>query len=657
MHVVEERWTSEGVAIALLLLLLLATGRAAASDLEQLHKTHQLRVGSGDAQQHATAAAAAAQAAAQAAGGAGGTQQAAAAAAAGGAAAVIAAADKRAAAAAEAAADAAAEKHAAKELAAAALASLGEAAGGASGSSSSSSSSAHKSASAVAADEVEEAEAAGAEAGPAAREEAAPTPVPALAPSAGNGTQDGEGGATWRDVGEAVQAAQRRPPRPPRPPLPPPVDVANLTSSTLAREKAVEYDNSTEFTLTRAQSWNRTRVADAYELIKPRPGNDSTWIPLRFSSHECTGSRFEHRVCTYYNLVLYHDQLHYITQDETLELPDVQMTYVGMEPFKSFTNLTSKFDTGEPSRLRVTTPKQLQRLIKDHSDVFWDGLPKFRMNEALVFFIAYHNNFGHLLGELGPIAHIVLCTYMGKCTNAPEDRDVQILVFNYQAGGGGMGGWYNMLSMMPRAVREDMFPCLTKYPLLRINDGRLNHTAAVIGKTVAGIGPVCRGFPWCRPRYNRQGPPPSVVRHWKKRMHECLDLPPPGPGAACCGLHINPVALPALKVALMERIIASMHHFQQFSPEQQQTLFKEHKCPEEVEKLGPSWKDEKYQVCVIEWFMKRSNAYFDYDRLLRAVETALAHLRMYSYKHEVAFGVAALDVADGREDRDQLDLI
>ena len=91
-----------------------------------------------------------------------------------------------------------------------------------------------------------------------------------------------------------------------------------------------------------------------------------------------------------------------------------------------------------------------------------------------------------------------------------------------------------------------------------------------------------------------------------------------------------------------------------------------------MEKLGDSWKEERYQVgarvcarvsactcawtcgsrgcarcswqtppappappppppqvCVIEWFMKRSNAYFDYEGLRRAVETALAHLRMY----------------------------
>ena len=30
---------------------------------------------------------------------------------------------------------------------------------------------------------------------------------------------------------------------------------------------------------------------------------------------QCTGSRFEHRVCEFYNLVLYRDQLHYISQD------------------------------------------------------------------------------------------------------------------------------------------------------------------------------------------------------------------------------------------------------------------------------------------------------------------------------------------------------
>ena len=45
----------------------------------------------------------------------------------------------------------------------------------------------------------------------------------------------------------------------------------------------------------------------------------------------------------------------------------------------------------------------------------------------------------------------------------------------------------------PAAPREDMFPCLSKYPLLRINDGRLNHTGALPGPPppAGPAGPLC----------------------------------------------------------------------------------------------------------------------------------------------------------------------
>ena len=36
------------------------------------------------------------------------------------------------------------------------------------------------------------------------------------------------------------------------------------------------------------------------------------------------------------------------------------------------------------------------------------------VQDAVVWHLTYHDNFGHLLGEHGPTLHNVLCTYMGK---------------------------------------------------------------------------------------------------------------------------------------------------------------------------------------------------------------------------------------------------
>lgn len=31
-----------------------------------------------------------------------------------------------------------------------------------------------------------------------------------------------------------------------------------------------------------------------------------------------------------------------------------------------------------------------------------------------MFYMSYHNNYGHLMGETAPLMHNLLCTYMGR---------------------------------------------------------------------------------------------------------------------------------------------------------------------------------------------------------------------------------------------------
>lgn len=65
----------------------------------------------------------------------------------------------------------------------------------------------------------------------------------------------------------------------------------------------------------------------------------------------------------------------------------------------------------------------------------------------------------------------------------------------------------------------------TQEPPRSVNDPLFMDKAVVIGTSVAGIGPTCRGFPWCRPRYNRQPPVPHMMLTWKARMMKCMGLP------------------------------------------------------------------------------------------------------------------------------------
>ena len=69
----------------------------------------------------------------------------------------------------------------------------------------------------------------------------------------------------------------------------------------------------------------------------------------------------------------------------------------------------------------------------------------------------------------------------------------------------------------------------------------LPPAAAVIGKTVAGIGPVCRGFPWCRPRWGGQA---GRARGGVPRVQSASGLPGASPASehAACPCALPPPA-------------------------------------------------------------------------------------------------------------------
>lgn len=44
----------------------------------------------------------------------------------------------------------------------------------------------------------------------------------------------------------------------------------------------------------------------------------------------------------------------------------------------------------------------------------WGTTPKIVINDSLIFYMSYHNNYGHLMGETAPLMHSLLCTYFGR---------------------------------------------------------------------------------------------------------------------------------------------------------------------------------------------------------------------------------------------------
>ncbi|KFM28142.1 hypothetical protein F751_5253 [Auxenochlorella protothecoides] len=496
-----------------------------------------------------------------------------------------------------------------------------------------------------------------------------------------------------------------------------------------------------EHKLTREQAYNRTEFMG--HRIYQGAEEPEEPLQLKYSSHEvlaegsgCIGVVYEHRVCTFYDLVLWAGRMHYISPDPEAaraSIPDVQLTYIASDPFRLGTNLTS--------RLLVTSPDNLTALLAADGGDEWGTVPKMEVEQSLLINLAYWNNYGHLLGELGPVVHNTMCTYMGLCTHQQvAGTDLQLWLYNELP---------TVETTMPAAAQQELWPCFSRYPLLRLLDGRLNHTAVVLRRAVAGVGSTCRAFPWCRPRYNRMPPLPGIVRGWKERMHRCLGLPldrvsnhthprivfinrPLGHGRAFinmeetvqrlqvsrvatledeslrsqaakyaasdivvqmhgaalgnvffmprgavyvdvvpelnedkhawayfmlkdyAALGINPIALPPQRVELMEYTInkTMRGHLNTLTKTQRRALFEDHRCPEP----GTVFWDV-YSICVIEWFMKRSNCYLDYADLKPAIDQAVNHMQLWRHKLDSAYTINAYDLTDLQPDRDLLDLI
>lgn len=463
-------------------------------------------------------------------------------------------------------------------------------------------------------------------------------------------------------------------------------------------------------------------------------GDDLGRLPLRYTSHKCSGLLFEHRVCHLYNVILWNGTFLYVGDDHTdnSTLPNVQMTYIAADPFRFKTNLTSVMNSTDPGQY---TKEGL---------FDWGSTPKIVIEEAMVFYMSYHNNYGHLMGETAPLLHQLLCTYMGRCSYSPKDREgVQIFMYNKQP---------NVTTIMPKAIREELWPCFTDHPVLRMNDGSIRGKAILIKHLVAGVGPSCRGFPWCRARFLRVGPSPLMMAGWKERVQQCVGLPsglevnPKTPnvviinrplqhgrgfinavdiahrlekefkqltvhveeldqeslasqaskyyktdiliqmhGAALGNvvflpkgaifidvvpehnsdkhtwaffigrdylpLQVNPMALPEQKVELMESIISATPEWGNMTKAQQEMVLKDHKCPPQSELPFLE------TVCYVEWFMKRSNSYLDFEQLKALMKVALESLEAWQYKRDASYAATSLDITDFRPDRELADLV
>lgn len=80
--------------------------------------------------------------------------------------------------------------------------------------------------------------------------------------------------------------------------------------------------------------------------------------------------------------------------------PKVPLSWVPLHPFtKQVLTQNTWLDVVHPSQLPFSWPRR----------------PKLAMPHALLWELTFQDNYGHMLGEHGPIMHTVLCAYLGRC--------------------------------------------------------------------------------------------------------------------------------------------------------------------------------------------------------------------------------------------------
>lgn len=75
------------------------------------------------------------------------------------------------------------------------------------------------------------------------------------------------------------------------------------------------------------------------------------------------------------------------------------ISWVSLSPF-------DKMEFGQDQWAEVVLPQDLP--------FNWETTPKLSMKEALFWKLTFQDNYGHLLGEHGPIIHNLMCSYLNR---------------------------------------------------------------------------------------------------------------------------------------------------------------------------------------------------------------------------------------------------
>ncbi|EFN58009.1 hypothetical protein CHLNCDRAFT_57085 [Chlorella variabilis] len=215
----------------------------------------------------------------------------------------------------------------------------------------------------------------------------------------------------------------------------------------------------------------------------------------------CTPTKdANHRVCEYSSLIVHRGTAYYLTDDHSLELPAVDVTY-------------------HPAPDEKYAPTVLHRsqagfLLEGENE--W-----FRVPLSWLWKVTKRwDNLAHHFGEDVVTLHNTLCRHLGECTYPPR-REVQLFLLHSREQGA-----------LLAPVNATQARCVTGWPAVYRDDPRLESKTLLLEKAWSGIGPECHSQRGCASetefgairKDKRAGMPAAALQSWRERLGACYGL-------------------------------------------------------------------------------------------------------------------------------------
>ncbi|EFN52264.1 expressed protein [Chlorella variabilis] len=223
---------------------------------------------------------------------------------------------------------------------------------------------------------------------------------------------------------------------------------------------------------------------------------------------DCTsGEDPNHRVCEFSSLILHRGNAYYLTDDQELQLPTVDVTY-------------------HPAADEKYAPTVLHRsaagfLLEGENE--WFSVPLSWLWKVTKRW----DNLAHHFGEDAVTLHNTLCRHLGECSYPPR-REVQLFLLHSRQRGA-----------LLAPVNATLARCVTGWPPVYRDDSRLERKTVLLDKAWSGIGPDCHAQRGCSSETEygaerqdkRAGMAADALQVWRERLGACygLDVHTPAP--------------------------------------------------------------------------------------------------------------------------------